>query len=123
MAHLAALAIFAALAAACWFVSLLLYRSTVGGPDPAAAPHYRAAAAIGAATVTSFIPFPGGYLAGLVVWSAAAFGFLGLPPRRAAVLAAYLAAGSFLTRIVVLGVIDLLDPHFAPTRNAWRRPW
>jgi hypothetical protein len=46
-------------------------------------------------------------VAGLAVWSAAAFGFLGLPPRRAAVLTAYLAAGSFVGRLAVLGAMDL----------------
>jgi len=61
VAYLGALLIFAALAAACWFVSVAVYKGTLGGPDPAAAPHYRltAAVAIAVTSMTSFIPFPG----------------------------------------------------------------
>ena len=44
MVYLVALLIFAALSAACSFVSVALYRSTFDGPDPAA-PRYRAVAA------------------------------------------------------------------------------
>ena len=61
MVYLLALLIFVALSAACWFVSVACYRSSVAGPDPAAAPHYRttAAAAIGVAAVTSFVTWSG----------------------------------------------------------------
>jgi hypothetical protein len=109
MAYLGALLIFAALAAACWFVSVAVYRSTLDGPDPSAAPSYRltAAVAVTATALTSFIPFPGGYLAGLVVWAVAAFGGLGLTAGRAASLFAYLAAGSFMTRLLVLGFMEM----------------
>jgi len=109
MAYLLALLIFIALSAACWFVSLSVYKSTVGGPDPTAAPSYRvsAVAAVGATALTSFIPFPGGYLAGLVVWAVAAFGGLGLSAGRAAALFAYLAVGSFVTRLLVLGFMEM----------------
>lgn len=109
MVYLVALLLFAALSAACWFVSVAVYRSTLGGPDPAAAPGYRAAAAVavGATALTSFIQFPWGYLAGLVVWAVAAFGGLGLSAGRAAVLFAYLAVGSFVTRLLVLGFMEM----------------
>lgn len=109
MAYLLALVIFVALSAACWFVSLACYRGTVGGPDPAAAPAYpsTAAAAIGVSALTSFVPFPLGYLAGLVVWAVAAFRGLGLPGGRAAVLIAYLAASSYVARLATLGMLDL----------------
>ena len=109
MVYPAALLLFAALAAACWFVSIAVYRSTVGGPDPTAAPGYRvtAALAVGFTALTSFIPFPGGYLAGLAVWAVAAFGGLGLTAGRAAALFAYLAVGSFATRLLVLGFMDM----------------
>ena len=82
--------IFIVLSAACWLVSVALYQATAGGPDPAAGPNYRrtAAVAVGAAALTSFVPFPAGYLAGLIVWAAAAFAFLGLPAGRAAILRA-----------------------------------
>jgi hypothetical protein len=110
MAYLVALLTFVALSSACWFVSLACYRSTVAGSDPAAAPHYRAvrAAAVGVAAVTSFVPFPLGYIAGLVGWAAAAFGGLGLTAGRAAVLFGYLAATSYAARRVVLGVMEMM---------------
>ena len=60
------------------------------------------------AALTSFIPFAGGYVAGLVVWAVAAFAGLGLNAGRAAVLFAYLAASSFVARLVVLGVMDMM---------------
>lgn len=112
MVYLLALLIFVALSAACWFGSVALYRGTLAGPDPAAAPDYptTAAAAVGAAVLTSFVPFPGGYLAGLVVWAVAAFAGLGLTAGRAAVLFLYLAASSFIARLVVLGVTEMLGP-------------
>ena len=110
MVYLVALLTFVALSAACWFVSVACYRSTVAGSDPAAAPHYAtsAAAAIGVASLTSFVPFPFGYVAGLVAWGVAAFGGLGLGAGRAAVLFAYLAASSFVARLVVLGVMEMI---------------
>jgi hypothetical protein len=109
MVYLVVLLIFAALSAACWFVSVAVYRSTVDGPDPAAAPSYRATAvvAVGVTALTSFIPFPGGYIAGLAVWAVAAVGGLGLSAGRAAVLFSYLAVGSFVTRLFVLGFMEM----------------
>jgi len=100
---------FAALAAAAWFVSIALYRSTVGTPDPVVVPSFRAVTVATVLTValTSFAPMPLGYALGLVVWAIATFGFLELPAGRAAGLFAYLAAGSFVTRLIVLGVLDL----------------
>lgn len=108
MVYVLALLIFVVLSAACWFASVACYRGTVADSDPAAAPDYdtTAAAAIGIAALTSFVPFPFGYLAGLVVWAAAAFGGLGLTAGRAAILFAYLAASSFAARLVVLGVME-----------------
>lgn len=110
MVYVLALLIFVALSGTCWFVSVACYGSTVAGSDPAAAPDYNttAAAAIGVASLTSFVPFPYGYVAGLVAWAAAAFGGLGLSAGRAAVQFLYLAASSFVARLVVLGVMDLL---------------
>jgi hypothetical protein len=110
MVYLLALVMFVALSAACWFVSVACYRGTVAGSDPAAAPHYRetAAAAVGGAALTAFVPFPAGYVLGLTVWGLAAFAGLGLGAGRAAVLFLYLAAGSYVTRLVVLGVMELM---------------
>ncbi len=110
MVHLLALLIFVALSSACWFVSVAGARGTGAGPDPAAAPHYRttAAAAIGAAAVTSFVPFPAGYLLGLAAWAVAAFAGLGLTAGRATALFLYLAASSYAARLVVGGVMGML---------------
>ena len=110
MAHVAALLIFAALAAASWSVSVACYRSTFpGGPDPAAHPNYRATSlGVAAVALTCLIPFPAGYAAGVAAWASAAFGFLELPAGRAAVPTAYLAAASVVTRLVVLGVLAVV---------------
>ena len=111
MGTLLALLIFVGLSAACWYGSVAVYRGTVGGPDPAASPDYHATAAtvVGVTALTSFVPFPFGYLAGLFVWAVAAFGGLGLTARRAAILFAYLAASSFVARLVVLGYPRLFE--------------
>jgi hypothetical protein len=110
MEYLIALAIFAALSAGCWYVSLALYKSTFDGPDPTASPECgtTGAVAIGVATVTSFAPFPVGYIAGLVVWAIAVFAGLKLSMGRGIVLFGYLAASSFLSRLIVLGVMNYL---------------
>lgn len=107
MAVLGAFLIFVALSAAGWAVAVALYRGTVGGPDPADHPHYRAvaAAAVGFAALTAFVPFLGGYALGLAGWAWAAFRGLGLPRGRAAVLFALLAATSLVSRLAVAGVL------------------
>ena len=109
MAYPIAFLIFVALSAACWFVSVALYKNAVGDTAPTASPDDATTAtiAIGAAALTSFAPFPAGYVAGLVVWGVAAFGGLGLTFGRAAVLFAYLAASSFVARLAVLGMLDV----------------
>ena len=111
MVHLLALLIFATLAAASWSVCVACYRSTFpGGPDPAAHPNYRVISlgVVAAVGTTGLVPFPAGYVAGVVAWASAAFGFLELPAGRAALLTAYLAAASVVTRLVILGVLDVV---------------
>lgn len=105
---LAALFIFAGLSASAWFVSVALFKSTFDGPHPPLEPSYSttAACAIGAVTLTCLAPFPAGYVAGIVAWAVAVYGFLGLSIWRATVLLSYLAAASMLTRFIVLGVMD-----------------
>jgi hypothetical protein len=107
--YLVAFLIFVALTAACWFVSVALYKNTLGDAPPKELPNSTttAAVAVGAAALTSFIPFPGGYVAGLGVWAVAAFAGLGLLAGRAAVLFAYLAVTSLVARLATLGVLDL----------------
>lgn len=110
MVYVIAWLVFAALAAACWFVSLACLRGTAGEADPAAVIPHRpttAAVAVVVVSLTSFLPFPLGWAAGLIVWGVAAFAGLGLPVRQAAILFAYLAAGSLLTRLLVLGVMAM----------------
>jgi len=108
--YLVALLIFLTLSAACWFVSVAMYKNTLDDTTLTTSPDYTttAAIAVGVAALTSFVPFPGGYVAGLVVWAVAAFGGLGLNAGRAAVLFAYLASSSLVARLVVLGVMDTM---------------
>jgi hypothetical protein len=109
--RLVALLIFAALAAASWYVSMACYKSTFpGGSDPTAAPNYRVISfwVIAAVGATGLMPFPVGYVAGVIAWVSAVFGFLELPAGRAAVLTGYLALASVVTRLVILGVLDVV---------------
>ncbi|MFO0799677.1 MAG: hypothetical protein U0804_19575 [Gemmataceae bacterium] len=112
MVHLVALLTFVALAAASWGVAVVVYRSTAGGPDPAAAPHYQLvrAAAVGAVALTSFMPFHLGYAFGVLAWFSAVFGWLGLPAARAALLVLYLAAASLVARLAVGGAMVAFFP-------------
>ena len=111
MQYLVALVIFVALSAACWFVSVALYKSTLDDITLTASPDHTTTAtvAIGVAALTSFVPFPGGYVAGLLVWAVAAFGGLALSAGRATVLFAYLTITSLLARLIVLGVLDTVS--------------
>lgn len=111
MVLLVALVIFVLLAWATWAVSAACYRSTFTDPaDLTADPNYPTVAgyAIAAVVVTSFVPFPFGYLAALVAWGVAVYGGLNLSSLRATVLFGYLAAWSVVTRLVVLGVLSVL---------------
>ncbi len=112
MVHLIALLTFVALAAASWWVAVAVYRSTAGGPDPAAAPHYRLvrAAAVGAVALTSFLPFHLGYAFGVLAWFSAVYGLLGLPAARAASLVLYLAAASLVARLAAGGALVAFVP-------------
>jgi hypothetical protein len=108
---LVALVIFVFLAWATWAVSVACYGATVGDPsDLTADPNYPTASgwAVAAVTVTSFVPFPFGYAAALVAWGVAVYGGLNLSGGRAALLFAYLAAWSVVTRLVVLGVLSVV---------------
>ena len=109
MNNVYALLIFAAMAAASWYVSVALLRSTFGEPSPFANPDFNAVSAsvIGVVAITSLLHFPWGYFAGLIVWACAAFGSMRLPAARASVLFAYLAVGSLLTRAAALGVMEM----------------
>jgi hypothetical protein len=108
---LLALAIFAGLSAATWYVAVACHRSTYSsGPDVTADPSYSTVSvcAIAAVTLTCFIPFPAGYVAALIAWAVAVYGFLDLPRGRATALVGYLAGWSAVSRLVVLGVLSVL---------------
>ena len=109
MVHLIAWLIFVALAAACWYMSIICLRGTAGEADAAVVPHrpVTALAAVGFVSLTSFLPFPLGWATGLLAWGVAAFAGSGLPAGRASVLFCYLAAGSLVTRLLVLGVLAM----------------
>ncbi|MBA4192670.1 MAG: hypothetical protein C0467_32285 [Planctomycetaceae bacterium] len=109
MVLLVALVIFVFLAWATWAVSVACYSSTfTESADLTADPNYPTVSgyAIAAVVVTSFVPFPLGYLAALVAWGVAVYGFLNLSGGRATVLFAYLAGWSVVTRLVILGVLS-----------------
>ena len=110
MPVLLALVIFIALSAATWWVSVACHRATYSDPPEVTAdPNYStvAACAVAAVTLTCFIPVPLGYLAGLVAWAGAVYGFLNLPDGRATVMVGYLAVWSVVSRLVVLGVLSM----------------
>ena len=109
MVLLVALVIFVFLAWATWAVSVACYTSTFAdAADLTADPNYATVSgwAIAAVAVTSFVPFPFGYLAALVAWGVAVYGGLNLSRGRATVLFGYLAGWSVVTRLVVLGVLS-----------------
>ncbi len=103
MVLLLALLIFAAIPALAWVAAVALDRSAVGEPGPNS--RGVAAATIGVVALTGFLPFWPGYLAGVLAWFSAAYGWLGLPPARATLLVALLAAASFVGRLAVGGVM------------------
>ncbi len=105
-APLAAALIFAALAVVDWAVAVVLYRGLVGGPDPTAHPDHRPvlATAVVMVAAAGFLRFWPSYLAGLAVWALVARR-LGLPPARAALLVALLAAVSLVGRMAGGGVM------------------
>jgi hypothetical protein len=105
-----ALLIFAALSAGCWFISVAAYRSSVTGHDPAAVPSYGRIVGwtIAAAAFSCLVPNPGGFLAGLVIWAIAVFGFVTIPAPRRVLLFFYLAIASVFARLIVGGILDNL---------------
>ena len=111
MVLLVALVIFAFLAWATWAVAVACYAATVADPaDLTADPNYPTVSgwAVAAVTATSFVPFPLGYVAAVVAWGVAVYRGLNLSGGRAALLLAYLAGWSVVTRLVVLGVLTVV---------------
>jgi hypothetical protein len=109
MPYLAALLIFLAIAAATWFVGVAIYHSLFPVPDVRGNPNFTTASCVSIllVTLTSFAPFPWGYLFALGVWALAVWGILELPRLGGSVLFAVLAALSYLSRLAILGVLSL----------------
>src|SRR5438132_8436819 len=101
--------IFLVIAAVTWAAALALYQSWVGGPDPRQQPDFlvTSAVAVGLVTLASFIPFPGGYLVSLALWWFATKLLLELPGLRSIALFGILAALSFLSRLAILGALEV----------------
>lgn len=108
MEDLIVLVICGVLSALTWFVAVAVYRSTFDGPDPAATPGYwtTARAAVVAVTLACYFPNPWDYGLSVAAWTAAVVGFLHLPAGRSAVLVSYLALGSFLVRLIIVGALE-----------------
>ena len=115
--------IFVVLAAVTWAVGVALYQSWVGDPDLRHKQDY-----LGIATLTvvlvalaSFIPSLAGCLVCLAIWWLAARVLLELPWPRAVALFVLLAALSFISRLAVLGALEVFWPA-PPARAAASLP-
>jgi hypothetical protein len=109
MIYLGAFLIFAVIAAVTWFVAVAVYQSWVGGPDVRQKPGFAgvSALAVGLVALASFLPYLAGYLVCLAIWLYAARLLLELPGPRAVALFLILAAVSFVSRLAVLGALEV----------------
>ena len=116
MIHLGAFLIFVVLAAVTWAVAVALYQNWVGGPALRQKPEFLGVSAVAIVLVAlaSFIPHLGGYLVSLAIWWCAAKLLLELSWPRALALFALLAALSFVSRLALLGALEVFWP--APVR-------
>jgi hypothetical protein len=123
MTYLGAFLIFVVLAAVTWAVGVALYQSWVGGPDLRHRQDYLGVATLAVVLVAlaSFIPYLAGYLVCLVIWWFAAKGLLELPWPRAVALFLILAALSLVSRLAVLGALEVFWPA-PPARAAASLP-
>jgi hypothetical protein len=108
MAYLAALVLFLVVTVVTWFTAVALYHFLTGGPDLRQNPIFVSASVVTILLVTlsSFMPFPAGYLVSLVLWWLAANNILELPRLRALLLFVILAALSIVSRLAMLGVLN-----------------
>src|SRR5262249_5303569 len=106
-----------------WAVGVALCQSWLGGPDLRQNPDYLGITTLAVVLVglASFIPCQGGYLVSLVIWWLAARVLLELPRPRAIAPFVILAALSFVSRLAVLGVREVLWPA-PPARAAASLP-
>jgi hypothetical protein len=123
MPFLGAFLIFVVLAAITWAVAVALYQSWVGSPDLRDKQEYLGVAtlAVVLAGLASFIPHLGGYLVSLAIWWVAAKVLLELPWPRAIALFLILAALSLVSRLAVLGALEVFWPT-PPARAAASLP-
>ena len=112
MAYFYALLIFAALSAGSWFAAVALYQATCNDEELTTRPDYStiSTVVILAVTLSCFFRFPAGFFLALFSWGVAVFASLELSWGRGAVLFAYLMGASLLSRILVLGVLDMFKP-------------
>jgi hypothetical protein len=108
MAYLGALVIFLLVAIVTWFMAVALYHLLTNAPDLRQNPLFVLASVVTILLVTlsSFIPFPAGYVVSLVFWWLAAKNFLELSLFRALLLFVILAALSIVSRLAMIGVLN-----------------
>ena len=109
MVFLGAFLIFLVLAAVTWAVAIALYHSWLGGPDLRQKQDF-----LGVSTLTvvlvglaSFIPYLAGYGVCLIIWWCAGKFLLELSWPRAITLFLILAVLSFVSRLAVLGALEV----------------
>ncbi len=97
------------IAAATWMVGLALDQYLMGGPDLRDHPHFLAQSAVMLLIIAawSFAPFPYGYLLSLAFWWFMARWLFELPWPRAVVLFLILAVLSIVSRLIILGVLEI----------------
>ena len=109
MAYFFALLIFAGLSAGSWFAAVALYQATWNDGELTARPDYStiSTVVIIAVTMSCFFPAPAGFYLSLFSWGVAVFASLELSWGRGAVLFAYLSMASLLSRILILGTMEM----------------
>ncbi len=97
------------IAAATWAVGLALYQYLLGGPDLRDHPNFLAQSAVPLVVIAawSFAPFPYGYFLSLVLWWVMVKLIFELPWPRAVVLFLILAVLSIVSRLIILGVLEI----------------
>ena len=111
MVYVAAFLIFAALSAGSWYAAVALDQATTKDGELTCHRDYSATSVIVilAVTLSCFFSFPKDFYLGALAWGIAVYASLKLPRSKGAVLFAYLTLASLLTRIFVLGVMEMFQ--------------
>jgi len=109
MVYFGATLIFLAITVTIWGIGLVLYQAFLGEPALRAKPHFWliSTTAVSIATLICFTSFPANYFLTLAVWLVAVHGGFSLPWIKAVVLFGILAALTFLSRLAVLGALQM----------------